>query len=280
MSGGFSVENRIKDYIPNLIGGSADLGPSNKTIIKNGGDFSKETPDGRNIHYGVREQAMAAIANGIALYGGLKTYAATFFVFSDYMKPMMRLSALMGLPVIYIFTHDSIGVGEDGPTHEPVEELAMLRSIPNCNIIRPADAVETSAAWYSALTSKETPTVLVLTRQNVNQIDTAKNRMDKALKGAYIISKEKNNEPDAIIIATGSEVELAIKAQKELLADNIDVRVVSMPSMELFEQQSEEYKESILPSSVGFSRESLNDSSHKFNVLNGLGNCKNSVLTG
>lgn len=244
------IINKLKNYLPNLLGGSADLGPSNKTIIKDGGDFSKQTPEGKNIHYGVRELAMAAIANGLVLYGGLKTYAATFFVFSDYLKPMARLSALMGLPVTYIFTHDSIGVGEDGPTHEPVEQLAMLRSTPNFNVIRPADAIETAAAWFRAITSKKTPTALILTRQNIPQIDTDIQRRDKALKGAYIISKEQKQSPDAIIIATGSEVEVALKAKDLLLKENIDVRVVSMPSMEIFEQQSEVYKEEILPKSI------------------------------
>lgn len=244
------ILNRIKDYFPNIIGGSADLGPSNKSIIKDGGDFSKETPEGRNIHYGVREQAMAAIANGIALYGGLKNYVATFFVFSDYLKPMARLSSLMELPVTYIFTHDSIGVGEDGPTHQPVEQLAMLRSMPNFNVFRPADAIETAAGWFSALTSKKTPTALVLTRQNVEQIDTNLERMKSALNGAYIVSKEQKNEPDCIIIATGSEVVTAIKAKEALLNENIDARVVSMPCMELFNAQSDEYKESVLPSDV------------------------------
>ena len=242
--------NRLKAYYPNLIGGSADLGPSNKSEIKGGDDFSKDTPEGKNIHYGVREQAMAAIANGIALYGGLKTLVATFFVFSDYMKPMMRLSALMKLPVVYIFTHDSIGVGEDGPTHEPVEQLAMLRSTPNFTVIRPADAIETAAAWYHAITSKKTPTALVLTRQNVEQTDVEAKRKDKVLKGAYIISKETKDTPDGIIIATGSEVLPSIKAQQLLKEENIDVRVVSMPSMEIFEQQPDEYKESILPKAI------------------------------
>lgn len=242
--------NRLNKLLPNLIGGSADLGPSNKTEIKGGGDFSHETPEGKNLHYGVRELAMGAIANGIALYGGLKTFAATFFVFSDYIKPMARLSALMGLPVTFVFTHDSIGVGEDGPTHEPVEQLAMLRSTPNFITYRPADAIETASGWYTAITSTNTPTALILTRQNVPQIDTDTARKEKALKGAYIISKEQKETPDGILIASGSEVELALKAKEELNKENIDVRVVSMPSMELFEQQTDEYKEEILPKSV------------------------------
>ncbi len=242
-----TVINRVKDLIPNLIGGSADLGPSNKTYIKDGGEFSAQNYSGRNIHYGVREQAMTAIANGIALYGGIKNYVATFFVFSDYMKPMMRLSSLMELPVTYVFTHDSIGVGEDGPTHQPVEHLSMLRAIPNMIVFRPADAKETIAGWYIALTSKKTPVALVLTRQNINQ---CKYSSKDALKGAYIIAKETKNKPAGIIIATGSEVELAINAREELLKQGIDVRVVSMPSMELFEAQSDEYKKSVLPDDI------------------------------
>ena len=242
-----AVINRVKDIVPNLIGGSADLGPSNKTYIKDGGDFSAQNYAGRNIHYGVREQAMAAIANGMALYGGVKNYVATFFVFSDYMKPMMRLSSLMELPVTYVFTHDSIGVGEDGPTHQPVEHLSMLRAIPNLIVFRPADARETIAGWYTALTSRKTPVALVLTRQNIDQ---CKYSSKDALKGAYILVKETKAKPDGIIIATGSEVELALKAHDELLKQGIDVRVVSMPSMELFDAQSEEYKNSVLPNDV------------------------------
>lgn len=237
------VINRVKDIIPNMIGGSADLGPSNKTYIKDGGEFSAQNYSGRNIHYGVREQAMSAIANGLALYGGIKNYVATFFVFSDYMKPMMRLSSLMELPVTYVFTHDSIGVGEDGPTHQPVEHLSMLRAIPNLIVYRPADAQETIAGWYVALTSKKTPVALVLTRQNIEQ---CKYSSKDALKGGYVIAKETKEKPDGIIIATGSEVDLAIKAKEELLKDSIDVRVVSMPSMELFEAQSKDYKDSVL----------------------------------
>ena len=243
-----NILNLIKKDIPNLMGGSADLGPSNKTIMKDEGDFSKENYAGRNIHFGVREQAMAAIANGMVLYGGLKIYVATFFVFSDYLKPMARLSALMQLPVTYVFSHDSIGVGEDGPTHQPVEQLAMLRSMPNFITFRPSDSVETAAAWYTALTSKTTPVALVLTRQNVPRCNNS--NKEGASKGGYMIAKELKAQPDAIIIATGSEVELAIKAREELLKDGFDVRVVSMPSMELFDSQSTEYKESVLPKNI------------------------------
>lgn len=239
--------NRLAKIMPNFWGGSADLGPSNKTVIKDGGSFSKNNYLGRNIHYGVREFAMAAIANGITLYGGTKTFVGTFFVFSDYLKPMARLAALMKIPVTYVLTHDSIGVGEDGPTHEPIEQLAMLRAIPNINVFRPADAIETAAAWYSAITSKNTPTVLALSRQNLPQIEGSSK---EALKGGYIIAESIKAKPDAIIIASGSEVSLAVDAKKELMEKGFDIRVVSMPCMDIFEQQSDEYKEKILPQTV------------------------------
>lgn len=240
------ILNKLKEKMKNLFGGSADLAPSNKTELKGLGDFSKDNYKGKNIHFGVREMAMAGIANGIVLYGGLKAFVSTFFVFSDYLKPMARLSALMKLPVIYVFTHDSIGVGEDGPTHEPVEHLAMFRSMPDFVTFRPADTKETIAGWKYALASKDKPVALVLSRQNLPQL---KNTGDNALMGAYIVEKESKKEPDLIMVATGSELNLAIKAREELLKENIDARVVSMPSMELFEMQSEEYKESVLPSS-------------------------------
>lgn len=239
--------NRLAKIMPNFWGGSADLGPSNKTVIKDGGSFSKNNYLGRNIHYGVREFAMAAIANGITLYGGTKTFVGTFFVFSDYLKPMARLAALMKIPVTYVLTHDSIGVGEDGPTHEPIEQLAMLRAMPNINVFRPADAIETAAAWYSAITSKNIPTVLALSRQNLPQIEGSSK---EALKGGYIIAESIKAKPDAIIIASGSEVSLAVDAKKELMEKGFDIRVVSMPCMDIFEQQSDEYKEKILPQTV------------------------------
>lgn len=239
--------NFLAKIMPNFWGGSADLGPSNKTVIKDGGSFSKNNYLGRNIHYGVREFAMAAIANGITLYGGTKTFVGTFFVFSDYLKPMARLAALMKIPVTYVLTHDSIGVGEDGPTHEPIEQLAMLRAMPNINVFRPADATETAAAWYSAITSKNTPTVLALSRQNLPQIEGSSK---EALKGGYIIAESIKAKPDAIIIASGSEVSLAVEAKKELMEKGFDIRVVSMPCMDIFEQQSDEYKEKILPKTV------------------------------
>lgn len=239
--------NRLAKIMPNFWGGSADLGPSNKTVIKDGGSFSKNNYLGRNIHCGVREFAMAAIANGITLYGGTKTFVGTFFVFSDYLKPMARLAALMKIPVTYVLTHDSIGVGEDGPTHEPIEQLAMLRAMPNINVFRPADATETAAAWYSAITSKNTPTVLALSRQNLPQIEGSSK---EALKGGYIIAESIKAKPDAIIIASGSEVSLAVEAKKELMEKGFDIRVVSMLCMDIFEQQSDEYKEKILPQTV------------------------------
>lgn len=239
--------NRIKDILPNFIGGSADLAPSNKTHMNDETDFSKDNYAGRNLHFGVREIAMAAIGNGLALHGGLRPYVATFFVFSDYTKPMARLSAIMNLPLTFVFTHDSIGVGEDGPTHEPVEQLAMLRSLPNFAIWRPADATETAAAWYFAISNKKMPTGLALTRQNLPQLAGSSK---EALKGAYILEDSAKETPDAIIIATGSEVSLAVDAKAELAKDGIDVRVVSMPCMDVFEQQSDEYKEKVLPKSV------------------------------
>lgn len=240
------VLNRLKNYVPNLIGGAADLSPSTKTYMKDMGDFSKENRLGRNLHFGVRELAMAAIGNGMTLHG-MRAFVSTFFVFSDYVKPMARLSSLMRIPTTYVFTHDSIGVGEDGPTHEPIEQLAMLRAMPNFHVFRPADATETIAAWYSAVTSKETPTALVLTRQNLPQLAGSSK---EALKGAYILEDSAKEVPDAILIATGSEVSLALNAREELLKEGIDVRVVSMPCMDIFEEQSAEYKEQVLPKNV------------------------------
>ena len=242
-----TILNMIKKAMPNLIGGSADLAPSNKTNMKDAGDFSKDNYAGTNLHFGVREQAMAAIGNGLALHGGLKAFVATFFVFSDYVKPMARLSALMKLPLTYVFTHDSIGVGEDGPTHEPVEQLAAFRSLPDFTVFRPCDRTETAAAWMYAVENECGPTGLVLTRQNLPQIEGSSK---DALKGGYVIAESEKAVPDAIIIASGSEVSLAINAKEELKKSGIDVRVVSMPSMELFDKQSAEYKESVLPNGV------------------------------
>ena len=239
--------NKLKNMLPNLMGGSADLAPSTKTYMSDMGDFSKDNYAGRNMHFGVRELAMTAIGNGMMLHGGLKAFVSTFFVFSDYVKPMARLSAIMGVPLTFVLTHDSIGVGEDGPTHEPIEQLAMFRSLPNFTVYRPCDATETAAAWAYAVTSKNTPTALVLTRQNLPQI---KGSSKDALKGAYVIADSEKSVPDAILIASGSEVSLAVDAKAELMKDSIDVRVVSMPSMDVFDQQSDEYKESVLPKSV------------------------------
>ena len=242
-----TILNMIKKAMPNLIGGSADLAPSNKTNMKDAGDFSKDNYAGTNLHFGVREQAMAAIGNGLALHGGLKAFVATFFVFSDYVKPMARLSALMKLPLTYVFTHDSIGVGEDGPTHEPIEQLAAFRSLPDFTVFRPCDRTETAAAWMYAVENECGPTGLVLTRQNLPQMEGSSK---DALKGGYVIAESEKAVPDAIIIASGSEVSLAVNAKEELKKSGIDVRVVSMPSMELFDKQSAEYKESVLPNAV------------------------------
>ncbi|KAJ52485.1 transketolase [Clostridium tetanomorphum] len=241
------IINRLTKLIPNIIGGSADLAPSNKTYMKEKGDFSKEYRLGANLHFGVREHAMAAIANGIYVHGGLKVFVATFFVFSDYMKASMRLSSLMKIPVVYVLTHDSIGVGEDGPTHEPIEQLASLRSIPNMTVFRPADSKETAAAWYYAITKKDGPTSIVLSRQSLPLYDeTGKD----TLKGAYILMDSEKETPDIILMATGSEVELIYEGAKVLREKGIDARVISMPSLEIFEAQDQAYKEKILPKNV------------------------------
>lgn len=239
--------NRLKKAIPSLIGGAADLAPSTKTYMADMGDFSRSNYAGRNLHFGVRELAMAAIANGLALHGGCRPYVSTFFVFSDYTKPMARLAAIMKLPVTYVFTHDSIGVGEDGPTHEPIEQLAMLRAMPNFNVFRPADAEETAAAWYFAATAEEAPTALVLSRQNLPQL---KGSSREALRGGYILQDSEKPVPDAILMASGSEVALAVEAKQLLAAEGIDARVVSMPSMDVFEQQPAFYREMVLPKAV------------------------------
>ncbi|MBT2636941.1 MULTISPECIES: transketolase [unclassified Bacillus (in: firmicutes)] len=243
--------NGIAKNLPYLVGGSADLAGSNKTMIKGTGDFFPGSFEGRNIWFGVREFAMGAAMNGMALHGGLRIFGGTFFVFSDYLKPAIRLAALMGLPVTYVFTHDSIAVGEDGPTHEPVEQLAGLRAMPNLSVIRPADGNETAAAWKLSIESTKTPTALVLTRQNLPTIkDTDKNAYEGVSKGAYVISPAGKDTADALLLAAGSEVGLAVKAQETLASEGIDVAVVSMPSWDRFEQQSKEYKESVIPKSV------------------------------
>lgn len=243
-SGGY-ILNKIAGLMPNLVGGAADLAPSTKTYLKGEGDYSAENRGGRNLHFGIREHAMAAISNGIQVHGGLYAYCSTFFVFCDYMKNSMRMSALMELPVTYVLTHDSIGVGEDGPTHQPIEQLASLRTTPGIKVFRPADLRETAAAYISAVTGKE-PTAIVLSRQNLVQLD--KSGKD-ALKGGYI-ALDCEGKPDAILIATGSEVGVTLDAAAQLNADGIKTRVVSMPCVELFERQTKKYREEILPPSV------------------------------
>ena len=240
------VLNRLAAKVPNMIGGSADLAPSNKSNMKGKGDFSAENRGGANLHFGVREHAMAAMCNGIKLHGGLRPYCATFFVFSDYMKNAMRLSSLMNLTMPYILTHDSIGVGEDGPTHQPIEHLAGLRSIPGMIVFRPADAKECAAGWIAAMTENH-PVSLILTRQNLPLYE---NSGKDALKGAYILEDSEKATPDVILMASGSEVEQCVEAKKLLKEQGVDARVVSMPSFELFEAQSDEYKESVLPKAV------------------------------
>jgi transketolase len=248
------VLNKLCKLVPNLFGGSADLAPSTLTIMEGRGDYSAGNRTGANLHFGIREHAMTAIANAIAAHGGLRPYVAGFFVFADYMKPAMRLSALMKLPVVYVLTHDSIGVGEDGPTHQPVEQLAMLRSIPGFTVIRPCDTHETAAAWALAMKRTNSPTALVLSRQNLPLLaETAKENCPDIYKGAYVIKDNVNpatGKPDVILIGTGSEVSLCYSAADTLLGDGIHARVVSMPSMEIFEEQSEAYKETILPSEI------------------------------
>jgi transketolase len=245
------VLNAIATSVPYFLGGSADLAGSNKTTIKDEADLSRNNYAGRNIWFGVREHAMGAALNGMALHGGLKVFGGTFFVFSDYLRPAIRLSAIMKMPVTYVFTHDSIAVGEDGPTHEPIEQLASLRAIPNLTVIRPADGNETQAAWRLAVESTDRPTILVLTRQDLPTLEGTKEKAYEGVKhGAYIVSDAEKGTPDVILIASGSEVQLAIEAQKQLRNDNIDARVVSMASWDLFEAQDEGYKESVLPKSV------------------------------
>ena len=230
---------------PNFWCGSADLFSSNKTDIKNTVAFTDKTPYGRNIWYGVREFAMAAIGNGIMAHGGTWHHVSTFFVFTDYLKPAIRLSALSKLPLTYVMTHDSVAVGEDGPTHQPIDQLAMIRAIPDCITLRPADANETRLAWKIALESKEKPVVMALTRQNLPNLKETES-IEGIEKGAYIIS-DSNDQPELILIATGSEVELALNVKEKLENDGKNVRVVSMPSMELFRDQDESYKEEVLP---------------------------------
>lgn len=241
-----AVLNKLADLIPSFVGGSADLAPSNMTYMKGKGDYSKENTAGRNLHFGIREHAMAAITNGMCLHGGITPFCATFFVFSDYMKNAMRMSALMEIPVIYVLTHDSIGVGEDGPTHQPVEQLVGLRSIPNLKVFRPADGRETAAAYISALGGKQ-PTAVVCSRQKLPLLDKSG---PEALKGGYVVRESEKEVPDVILMASGSEVSVCIEAAEALAAKDIAARVVSMPCIEVFEAQPKAYRETILPPDV------------------------------
>ncbi|EFU04441.1 transketolase [Enterococcus faecalis TX0645] len=241
----------ISKVVPSFWGGSADLSASNNTMVAAEKDFEPGQYEGRNIWFGVREFAMAAAMNGIQLHGGSHVYGGTFFVFTDYLRPAIRLAALQKVPVTYVLTHDSVAVGEDGPTHEPIEQLASVRCIPNVHVIRPADGNETVAAWKIAMNSTETPTILVLSRQNLPVLEgTLEHASDSVQKGAYVLSPQKGEQPAGILIATGSEVNLAVEAQAKLAEEGIDVSVVSMPSFDLFEKQSAEYKESVLPKAV------------------------------
>jgi transketolase len=236
--------------VPNLMGGSADLAPSTNTYMQEFGEFQAGSHGGRNLRFGVREHAMGAITNGMALHGGLRPFTATFLVFSDYMRPAVRLAALMEIPVVFIFTHDSIGLGEDGPTHQPIEHLMALRAIPNLTVIRPADANETVEAWRMAL-AQHGPTCLILTRQNVPILDRSGMHRDGGVaRGAYVVADAPDGRPQVILIATGSEVSVAMGAQKFLAAKGVVARVVSMPSWEIFERQPPAYRASVLPPAV------------------------------
>ncbi|WP_436895898.1 transketolase [Mammaliicoccus sciuri] len=244
------VIQALSKSVPAFFGGSADLASSNKSNVKDEADFSSETPEGRNVWFGVREFGMAAAVNGMAVHGGVKPYGATFFVFSDYLKPAVRLSAIMGVPSTFVFTHDSIAVGEDGPTHEPVEQLAGLRAIPNLNVIRPADGNETRVAWKVALESETTPTALVLTRQNLTALDVEESVLEEGVrKGGYVVYRSEI-EPEYLLIASGSEVSLAVDAAKDIEAQGKGVQVVSLPNWHAFDQQDAEYKASVLPASI------------------------------
>ncbi|MGG1341335.1 transketolase [Bacillus toyonensis] len=248
VASGEAINHYVKS-IPSIFGGSADLSHSTMTDIKGEAVYAVESYAGRNIYFGVREHAMGAAANGLALHGGVKPFVSTFFVFNDYLRPSIRLAALQKLPVTYVFTHDSIAVGEDGPTHEPIEHLAALRAIPGLTVIRPSDANETASAWAYALQQTDGPVVLVLSRQNLPVFEETKANIENLSKGAYVLTQT-NENPDVILIATGSEVSLAANAKAKLEEDHVSVRIVAMPSWELFDRQSKQYKESILPSSV------------------------------
>ncbi len=245
-----AVLNALAQALPTLIGGSADLAPSNVTLLKGFADFQRETPAGRNLRFGVREHTMGSILNGMALHGGLLPYGGTFLIFSDYMRPPVRLAAMMGLPVVYVWTHDSVWIGEDGPTHQPVEQLAALRAIPNLVLIRPADGNETAAAWRVALERRDGPTALALTRQKLPVLfETTRNPAEKVTRGAYVLA-DSSGIPGVLLIASGSEVHLALEARDLLAQKGIAVRVVSMPSWELFDAQPASYREAVLPPQV------------------------------
>ncbi len=248
VASGEAINHYVKS-IPSIFGGSADLSHSTMTDIKGEAVYAVESYAGRNIYFGVREHAMGAAANGLALHGGVKPFVSTFFVFNDYLRPSIRLAALQNLPVTYVFTHDSIAVGEDGPTHEPIEQLVALRAIPGLTVIRPSDANETASAWAYALQQTDGPVVLVLSRQNLPVFNETKANIENLSKGAYVLTQT-NENPDVILIATGSEVSLAASAKAKLEEEQVSVRIVAMPSWELFDRQSNEYKESVLPSSV------------------------------
>jgi transketolase len=244
------VMNLIGQKVNSFMGGSADLAPSTKTLLKDQGDFGFASYSSRNMHFGIREHAMGAVSNGMALHGGLIPYTATFLVFYDYMRPPVRLAALMGIRVVFIYTHDSISVGQDGPTHEPIEQLIGLRSVPELVTIRPADAAETIEAWKLALQRKDGPTALILTRQNVPVLDRkALSSASGVQKGGYIL-REPANQPQLLLITTGSEVHIALEAAKKLEDKCVAARVVSLPSWEIFDRQSDEYKESVLPQEI------------------------------
>ena len=246
------VLNALAPVVRTLVGGSADLAPSNNTLLEGGGDFSAAEREGRNLHFGVREHGMGGILNGMALHGGVRPYGATFLVFADYMRPSLRLAAMMGLPVVYVFTHDSIGLGEDGPTHQPVEHLAALRAIPNLAVLRPADAQETVEAWRAALLRREGPTALVLTRQKVPALDRAgaPAPADGLSRGGYVLAEASGAEPAVVLLGSGSEVALCLGARQLLEAEGVPTRVVSMPCPDLFERQPAAYRDSVLPPAV------------------------------
>ncbi|WP_349258854.1 transketolase [Candidatus Deferrimicrobium sp.] len=247
-----SILNAIAAKVPELAGGSADLAPSTETIMKDAGEFLPDAaPGGRNVHFGVREHGMGTILNGMARHGGMIPYGATFFIFTDYMRPSIRLAALMGCRVVYVLTHDSVGLGEDGPTHQPVEHLASLRAMPNLHVVRPADANETAAAWRGALERTQGPTAIVLTRQKIPVLSPSSvHRDDGVGRGAYVLSDAEGGRPDVLLLASGSEVHVALAAKKLLSAEGVAARVVSMPCWERFEEQEAEYREAVLPPSV------------------------------